>query len=394
MKTTEVTARARADQPAGRALPLRLGILLVGWAALLAGAAAARLPGAAPEALALGAAAVVVLLAAGWLARPAERLAGLAHAAGGAAAPERGPAEVRLVGRQLARLRRDLGELLGEVSGASAGLATDARTLREGAAQQSALASRQAAAVVETGTTATEIAQTAKAAMTHAEEVLQVAQRADELSAEGQQVLERTVETIRSLADEVGRLSTAIAESAQRSRHIGEIVGGLKDLAENTNLLAVNASIEAVKAGDEGLGFAVVAAEMSNLAELSLSSANEVRGILQEIEQGTRAAMQVAEQGTQQARGAMELAAEAGKAIAGLTSALRDSSVAARQIANNTRQQGIGVEQIVAALGEMSSAARDAVDGTLAVERATASLSELSRRLDTTVARFRAEEPG
>jgi methyl-accepting chemotaxis protein len=228
--------------------------------------------------------------------------------------------------------------------------------------------------------------------MAHAEEVLQVAQRADELSAEGQLVLERTVETIRSLADEVGRLSTAIAESARRSRHIGEIVGGLKDLAENTNLLAINASIEAVKAGDEGRGFAVVAAEMGNLAELSLSSANEVRGILQEIEQGTRTAMQVAEQGTQQARGAMDLAAEAGQAIAGLTSALRDSSVAARQIANNTRQQGIGVEQIVAALGEMSSAARDAVEGTLAVERATASLADLSKRLDTTVARFRAQE--
>ena len=66
--------------------------------------------------------------------------------------------------------------------------------------------------------------------------------------------------------------------------------------------------------------------------------------------------------------------------------------MAARQIANNTRQQGIGVEQIVAALGEMSAAARDAVAGTQSVERATASLSDLSRRLDATVARFRAPE--
>jgi methyl-accepting chemotaxis protein len=370
VKSNDPKSRHEAEQPAGSALPLRLGNVLVGWTALAAGAATALLPGAAARALALAAGSLAVLLVGGWLARPAER-----H-----------------MGQRLDRLRQALGELLGEVSGASSGLAADARTLRDGAAQQSALASRQAAAVVETGTTATEIAQTAKAAMAHAEEVLQVAQRADELSAEGQLVLERTVETIRSLADEVGRLSTAIAESARRSRHIGEIVGGLKDLAENTNLLAINASIEAVKAGDEGRGFAVVAAEMGNLAELSLSSANEVRGILQEIEQGTRTAMQVAEQGTQQARGAMDLAAEAGQAIAGLTSALRDSSVAARQIANNTRQQGIGVEQIVAALGEMSSAARDAVEGTLAVERATASLADLSKRLDTTVARFRAQE--
>lgn len=373
------------------ALPLRMALLVMGLVGLAAGAAAGRLTDAANLALAVTGAAAALLVAATWLARPAERLAS-AGAAREPDAPLGVLAEVRVAGRRLALLDRDLRGLLAEVAGASAGLAADARTLRVGATQQAALASRQAAAVVQTGTTATEIAQTAKAAMTHAEEVLRVAQQADELSGAGQQVLERTIETIRDLAEEVRRLSAAISESAQRSRQIGEIVGGLKDLAENTNLLAINASIEAVKAGDEGRGFAVVAAEMGNLAELSLSSANEVRGILQEIELGTRHAMQVAEQGTRRAHGAVELAAEAGRAIAGLTTALRDSSVAARQIANNTRQQGIGVEQIVAALGEMSAAAQDAVAGTQGVERTTASLAELSGRLDATVARFRAQE--
>lgn len=372
------------DAPGRRGPSLRWTLAAAGWLCLLAGAGAVTLSGAAGLAL-LAAAALAIVGLAGWVAGAADALAD-------ARDPASGPAVLRAAGARLARLRRGFGELRGEVAQASALLSADARTLEEGVAQQAALASRQAAAVVETGTTATEIAQTAKAAMAHAEEVMQVVQRADDLSAAGQQVLERTVETIRGLAEEVGRLSGAIADSAQRSRHIGELVAGLKDLAENTNLLAVNASIEAAKAGDEGRGFAVVAAEMANLAELSLSSAAEVRGILQEIELGTRAAMQVADQGARRARGAVDLAAEAGQAISGLTRALRDSSVAARQIANNTRQQGIGVEQIVAALGEMSAAARDAVDGSRAVERATASVSELSRRLGGTVTRFGAEE--
>lgn len=396
MKSTEGSAWAQRDEPASAALPLRWGILLVGWGALAIGVVATHLPGALALGLALGAGAVAVLLAAGLLARSAERLGRASRAVAGGHLGTRleleGPSEMRVATRHLDGLRRALAELFGEVSGASAQLAVDARTLLDGVSQQSAMASRQAAAVVETGTTATEIAQTAKAATLQAEEVLRVAQRADELSSEGQQVLERTVETIRTLADEVRRLSTAIAESAQRSRHVGEIVGGLKDLAESTNLLAVNASLEAVKAGEEGRGFAVVAAEMGHLAEQSLSAATEVRGILLEIEKGTRAAMAVAEQGTLRARGAMELAAEAGHAIAGLTTALRDSSVAARQIANNTRQQGIGVEQIVAALAEMSAAAGEAVAGTLAVEQATSSISDLSRRLDGTVVRFQVKE--
>ena len=223
-------------------------------------------------------------------------------------------------------------------------------------------------------------------------QVMQVAQRSEDLSTEGQQVLDRAVETIRGLAEQVQALSGAIAESAQRSRHIGEIVAGLKELAEQTNLLSLNASIEAVKAGERGRGFSVVATEMGNLAEQSKSSAAEVRTILVDIEKGTRAAMAVAEEGARRARGAMDLAGEAAKAITGLTHAIRDSSVAARQIANNTRQQGIGVEQIVAALADMSSASQEVVAGTEAVERTSARLAALAGRLARASARRGAEE--
>jgi methyl-accepting chemotaxis protein len=371
-------------------------VLLVGWAALAAGAAATALPSQAWCWTALGAGAAALAALAIQLARPAERLAAAAGAAArgelGAVPALGGAAELRRAARDLDTLRARLAAALTELGTGSAQLGTDARALKDGLARQNELATRQSAAITETSATAAEIAQTSKAAALHADEVMQVAQRSEDISAEGQQVLDRAVETIRGLAEQVQTLSGAIAESAQRSRHIGEIVAGLKDLAEQTNLLSLNASIEAVKAGERGRSFSVVAAEMGNLAEQSKSSATEVRSILVDIEKGTRVAMAVAEEGTRRARGALDLAGEAAKAISGLTQAIRDSSVAARQIANNTRQQGIGVEQIVAALADMSSASREVATSTEAVERTTAGLSGLAGRLERACAPRRPQE--
>jgi methyl-accepting chemotaxis protein len=342
------------------ALPLRWINVGGAVAAVAAGAVIATILSGSAALLALGVAAAALALLGGSLAG--------AHA--------------RRSDEALAAARAELAAVRSELASGAVHLGTESRALQDGLARQNELASRQSAAVTETSATAAEIAQTARAAALHAEEVIQVAQRSEDLSASGREVLERAVETIRGLADEVQTLSGAIAESAQRSHHIGEIVTGLKDLAEQTNLLALNASIEAVKAGERGRGFSIVATEMGNLAERSKASAAEVRGILVDVEKGTRAAMAVAEEGARRARGAMELAGEAAKTIAGLTQAIRDSSVAARQIANNTRQQGIGVEQIVAALADMSMASHEVVAGTTAVERSTRSLSALAGRLE------------
>ncbi len=396
MRSIDGPTSARREAATGFAPPLRWGILAVGCAGIAAGAAATRLPSTTTVVLALGVAAAALALVAFALARPAERLAAAAEAAArgepGADLEPEGPQEVVRTAVHLGAMRGALHDALRVLSQGSAQLGSESRALREGLSRQSALATRQSAAVTETSATAAEIAQTAKAAALHADEVIHVAQRSEDLSAEGQQVLERTVETVRWLAEQVDALSGAIAESAQRSRHVGEIVAGLKDLAEQTNLLALNASIEAVKAGERGRGFSVVAIEMGNLAEQSKSAANEVRSILVEIEKGTAVAVAAAEEGSRRARGAMDLAAEAAKAISGLTQAIRDSSVAARQIANNTRQQGIGVEQIVAALADISAASHEVMAGTEAVERTTANLSALAGRLGEATSRRRTEE--
>jgi methyl-accepting chemotaxis protein len=191
------------------------------------------------------------------------------------------------------------------------------------------------------------------------------------------------------LAEQVKAIAHSITELSERTLQIGDIIATVKDLAEQSNLLALNASIEAAKAGEHGRGFAVVAMEMRNLAEQSKVAAGEVRAILSEVQKGTRTAVAATEEGSKRAISAIELARGAGGAITGLADVIRDSSLAARQIANNTRQQTIGVEQIVSAITELSAAMSDALEGTKRIEKVAGNLTTVSRHLTDLVRRYR-----
>ncbi|MBI5548440.1 MAG: HAMP domain-containing protein [Deltaproteobacteria bacterium] len=298
----------------------------------------------------------------------------------------------------------ELGELARAFGGMSGGLRTLVSDLRAAAGevereatsilttstQQSAMASQQASAINETSTTVTEIAQTSKQATEHADSVIKVAQRSEDLSREGQRVVDEAMSGMEKMAEQVKAIATAIADLRERTLQIGDIISTVRDLAEQSNLLALNASIEAAKAGEHGRGFAVVAMEMRNLAEQSKGAAGQVRGILSEVQKGTRVAVAATEEGSKRAHAAIALAQSAGSTIQGLAEVIRDSSLAARQIASNTRQQTIGVEQIVSAITELSSAMNDALEGTKRIEAVAGNLTTVSKRLTEIVGRYQA----
>jgi methyl-accepting chemotaxis protein len=278
---------------------------------------------------------------------------------------------------------------LGELREAVQKLEHGASDILGSVARQAAMASEQAAAINETSTTASEIAQTSKQATEHADSVIQMTQRSDDLSHEGLQTVEEAVKASANLGDQVKRIAATMAELSERTLQVGEIIASVKDLAEQSNLLALNASIEASKAGEHGRGFAVVAMEMRNLAEQSKQAAVQVRAILGEIQKGAREAAAATEEGTKRAGAAVGLARNAGEAIEGLAMVIKESALAARQIANNTRQQTIGVEQMVSAIAELSRAMTESADGSRAIEQGTATLSSISKRLGEAVQRYR-----
>jgi methyl-accepting chemotaxis protein len=296
--------------------------------------------------------------------------------------------EIGELARIFAQMARALTDLLQDLRNAAADIEREADNVLSTSSRQSAMAHQQASAINETSTTVSEISQTSKQATAFADGVIAGTQRSEDLSNEGQKVVTESVVGMEKLGEQVKAIALTITELNERSVQIGDIISTVKDVAEQSNLLALNASVEAAKAGEHGRGFAVVATEMRTLAEQSRMAANQVRVLLGQVQKGTRAAVSATEEGSRRAQAAMALAQSAGSAILGLTELIQDSTAAARQIAGSARQQTIGVEQISAAMTELASAMADTVEGTRRIEKVAGNLSDLSKRLSDLVGRY------
>ncbi len=347
-------------------------------------------------AIALGVLAASVAAAALAARKVVRRVERLAKAAGGIASGDlrqevevAGSDEIADLALAFQSMSRSLRAMVGDLRQASSDVEREAASVLGTLSEQSAMAVQQATAINQTSSTVNEIAQSSKQTADQAESVIGVAQRSEELTREGQHAVEEARIGLAKLGDQVKAIASSITELLERSQQISDIVSTVKELAEQSNLLALNASLEAAKAGEQGRGFAVVAHEMRNLAEQSRRGAQEVGGILAEIQKSTGAVVEASEEGSKRALAAMALAEGAGGTITGLAGVIRDSTSAARQIANNTREQTTGVEQIVSSMQELSGSMQVALEGTKRIEAVAGNLNVVSRRLSELVGRYR-----
>lgn len=382
----QVPAGAGAPRPLGT---VQVGLELDSLKPLVSGMAAR---GFGLSLLVLAGCVAVVAMLGRMLIHPLERLA---HAAAGLAGGNlrqqlniSASDEVGDLARSFATMTDGLTHLLKDLRGAASDIEREAANVLATSSQQSAMTNEQASAIHETSATVDEIAQTSKQATSFADAVISGTKRSDSLTAEGQKVVSESVSAMEKLSEQVKAIALAITDLHEQTLQIGDIITTVKDVAEQSNLLALNASIEAAKAGEHGRGFAVVAMEMRTLAEQSKMAANQVRALLGEVQKGTRTAVMATEEGSRRALAAMELAQSAGSAIMGLSELIRESSAAARQIAGNTRQQTTGVEQIAAAMNELSAAMTDNVEGTRRIEQVAGNLSNLAKRFSDLVGKY------
>ena len=175
---------------------------------------------------------------------------------------------------------------------------------------------------------------------------------------------------------------------SEQRQAIGEIITTVGDLAEQSNLLAVNAAIEAAKAGEQGRGFAVVAQEVKRLAEQSKQATAQVRGILNDIEKATTTAVLATEQGSKAVDAGARQSVGAGESIRSLADSIGDATQAATQIAASSQQQLIGMDQIVMAMESIKQASVQNVVSTKQAAVSAQSLHELGQRLKLMVAQY------
>jgi methyl-accepting chemotaxis protein len=184
----------------------------------------------------------------------------------------------------------------------------------------------------------------------------------------------------------------AIAEStvrlSEQGQAIGEIIASVNDLAERSNLLAVNAAIEAAKAGEHGRGFVVVAQEIRSLAEQSKQATAQVRTILSDIQQATNAAVMATEQGSKAVEAGVKQSTEAMEAIRVLGDSIVESAQSATQIAASSHQQLIGMDQVALAMENIKQASTQNAASTKQAETAAQGLHELGQKLKRLVEQY------
>lgn len=303
--------------------------------------------------------------------------------------PATGKDELARVGARFNQMTEQFAHLISEVNTSSLevnqnanALSVTAEQIAQGSRQQTVRAAEAANSVEELNTSFKEIAATS-------EEIVSAANNARDLSKQGNKVVASAVQGIERVARTVSESASSIADLGQRSTQIGTILSVIKDIADQTNLLALNAAIEAARAGEQGRGFAVVADEVRKLAERTTSATAEISTMVSGIQNDTEQAVNSMRQGSEEVRVGVDLANQAGKALQDISGSVEQVVQMIGQIANATRSQSAASDSLTTTVEEIARMAQEnsrAIEGT-----ATASQEMVnhSQALQKVISRFR-----
>jgi methyl-accepting chemotaxis protein len=255
-------------------------------------------------------------------------------------------------------------------------------------AQLASSAAESATAVNETTTTVEEVRQTAHMASEKAQLVAGTAQRAAQISQQGRKSTEDMTGGIERIRQQMGAIAASMMRLSEQSHAIGQVIATVEDLAAQSNLLAVNAAMEAAKAGDAGKGFGVVAQEVKSLAEQSRQATNQVRTILADIQKAASAAVLATEEGGKAVEAGAGQTAVARDSIRTLYDSVSEAAQAATQIAASSQQQLVGVDQVGRAMGSILEASNQNVASAKQLESAARELDDLGQRLKQAADRY------
>ena len=247
--------------------------------------------------------------------------------------------------------------------------------------QLSSTTAETSTSISETTTTVEEVKQTAEVSNQRAVEVSDSAQKISSISQDGFRSIQDTIEGMNKIKHQMESIAGIVIQLSEKSHTIGEIATTVNDLSEQSNLLAVNASIEAAKAGEQGKGFSVVAQEIKNLAERSKESTIQIRSILADIQKEISSAVMATEQGGKVIDSALELSSSASEVITTLAASIEQAAQANIQIAASSQQQLTGMDQITIAMESINEASMQVSNGTRQTEASVAQLNDLGNDL-------------
>jgi methyl-accepting chemotaxis protein len=284
------------------------------------------------------------------------------------------------VGDAAARLKMSIMNL----SSSSKKLSTTAESLGSGAAQQTHQAKEVAAATTQMSQTISEVAQ-------NAVQAADAAKNSSENATAGKELVKRTVERLASITDTVGEAAQTIEELGKSSGQIGEIVNLIHTIADQTNLLALNAAIEAARAGEQGRGFAVVADEVRKLADRTTSATKDIEQKISTIQAEAKKSLVAVKKGNAEVEKGVGLAKSASEALDTIVMASTQVLDMVQRIAVATEEQSATAEEITRNMGTISEVTDHSSESTNQIQQAAHTLAQLALEIQSSLSWFRTE---
>lgn len=268
------------------------------------------------------------------------------------------------------------------IASASEEISSTAAQSAHSAAAQKDQATQVAAAMQEMSSTVLQVSENASKAS-------ESARRAGETARSGGAIVDKTVDVIQNLAASTRDTAAKIQELGKSSDQIGQIIGVIDDIADQTNLLALNAAIEAARAGEQGRGFAVVADEVRKLAERTTQATKEIAQMIKTIQQETQRAVEAMESGTAAVERGVESASKAGTSLNEIIQKSEQVNDMITHIAAAATQQSAATQQVTANMDQIASLVQEASVGAEQSAKACGDLSDLALDLQRLVGRFK-----
>jgi len=219
--------------------------------------------------------------------------------------------------------------------------------------------------------------------------IAESAKRAVDTAQHGNNIVEKSVSEVREIDETVNESAKFVKSLGERSVHIGEIVSVINDIADQTNLLALNAAIEAARAGEQGRGFAVVADEVRKLAERTAQATSEIEDMIKAIQNEVAKAVDKMDSATLKVQSGVDLTTQAGDALKAIVKSSDELQLMVQQIASATEEMSATSEQISKEIVDIANASRDTTASSQETAQAAVGLSRIATKLDETIRFFR-----